>query len=199
MSPIKIGTDDHKYCVTEVYAKYQNNKTYFAPLLKLSRDDNFYNHLFTYYMRNVDVTDFHDEDIPETKAKQMIQDNSKSAIELFFEARYHKIEDVSPKELWNMYNEFCGTGEKIPRHIAGLSRNFELHRLRFVEIPKDPFHSKKHKKTGRWINMKKDVREPFEKKFAHNAEEELREEKEKERKEKVNKIFDKDEEKYLDK
>jgi len=197
MNPIKIETDDHKYCVTEVSAKYQNNKTYFAPLLKLSRDDNFYNHLFTYYRRNVDVTDFHDEDIPETKAKQIIQDNSKSAIELFFEARYHKIEDSTATELWDMYNEFCGTGEKVPRHIAGLKKNFDLHRLRFVDIPDKPIHSKKHNKTGRWINMKKDVLEDFEKKFAHKVEEEIREEKEKERKEEIDKLCDKDEEKFL--
>ena len=93
MNPIKIETDDHKYCVTEVSSKYQNNKEYFAPLIKLSRDDNFYNHLFTYY-KKYNVSDFHEEDIPTTKAKEIIQDNSKSAVELFFENTYHKINDT---------------------------------------------------------------------------------------------------------
>ena len=41
MNPIKIDTDDHKYCITEVSAIYQNDKKYFAPLIELLRNDKF--------------------------------------------------------------------------------------------------------------------------------------------------------------
>ena len=65
-----------------------------------------------------------------------------------------------------MYNEFCGTGEKVPRHIAGLMKNFTLARREYVNIPTESFYSKIHKKVGKWINMKPDVRDELENKFS---------------------------------
>ena len=66
----------------------------------------------------------------------------------------------------DMYNEFCGTGEKVPRHIAGLMKNFTLARREYINIPTESFYSKIHKKVGKWINMKPDVRDKLEKKFS---------------------------------
>ena len=121
--------------------------------------------------------------------KEVIRNNSKSAVEQFFELKYHKIKDITGSGLWSLYNEFCGTGEKVPRYIAGMKTNFDLMRLKFVEVPEKPFHSKVHKKTGRWINMRPEVLKEFEEKYSYAKDEEEIEQKEKELKEKVNNVF----------
>ena len=55
----------------------------------------------------------------------MIRNNSKYAIEQFFESKYHKIKDITGSGLWNQYYEFWGTGEMVPRYIAGMKTNFD--------------------------------------------------------------------------
>jgi hypothetical protein len=102
---LRISTSDNRYCVTKVSDKRRGDHDYFEKLCNGFTKE-FYDHLFTYYYRDVDLNGFNHRNIPITEAKKDIVDASKSSYELFLEARYDKIVDISGPDLFDMYDKW---------------------------------------------------------------------------------------------
>ena len=80
---VKIEAGDRRYVVMEVSDKYKGNFEYFDSLIK-SFDDEFYNNLFTFFMKR-DLSKFNLRKLPKTEEKEELLEVNKSSYELFFE------------------------------------------------------------------------------------------------------------------
>ena len=80
---VKIEAGDRRYVVMEVSDKYKGDFEYFDSLIK-SFDDEFYNNLFTFFMKR-DLSKFNLRKLPITEEKEELLEVNKSSYELFVE------------------------------------------------------------------------------------------------------------------
>jgi len=132
MNPLKIESRDRRYCVLEVSDEVACKSEYFNTLCEGFTEE-FYSHLFTYFMR-LDLKGFNHRDIPVTEMKKDIIEANKNSVELFFQNYYEEIEERNIKgpELWDMYLEFCGAANKVPDYFHVSKKNFCLSRKEYV-------------------------------------------------------------------
>ena len=79
-APIKIENGDRRYVVLETSAIHKDDFDYFSSLHK-NFDDDFYNNLFTFFMKR-DISNYNPRRIPMTEAKKQIMELSKTHLEI---------------------------------------------------------------------------------------------------------------------
>lgn len=103
--PIKIENGDRRYVVMKTSDKHVKDWNYFDTLYK-SFTDEFYQHLFTFFM-TMDINGYNLRMIPETEAKNDIQEASMSSYELFIREHYEEINGKTGPELFEMYCKYA--------------------------------------------------------------------------------------------
>jgi hypothetical protein len=100
---LRMSGSDNRYVVFKVSSKRRGDHDYFQKLCDGFTKE-FYDHLFTYYYRDVNIDGFNHRKIPMTEAKKDIIESSKSPYELFLEARWGDIVDSGGPELFEMWD-----------------------------------------------------------------------------------------------
>jgi hypothetical protein len=127
LNPLKIENRDRRYVVLKTSNKRMQNTKYFRELCS-SFTEEFYNQLFTYYMQKVELKGFEYREIPMTEAKQDIIDASKPPVELFIEANYNKIENLTGAEFFKMWDDW----REINKYTACSSKTFLMNTKKFT-------------------------------------------------------------------
>ena len=105
-APIKIENGDRRYVVLEASSVHKGDFDYFTELHK-NFDDEFYNNLFTFFMKR-DISRFNPRKIPMTEAKKQIMELSKSSFELFIEEYNEKLsEGMNKQQAFAWYKTFA--------------------------------------------------------------------------------------------
>ena len=102
-APVKIEGGDRRYVVTHSSSVHKGDDAYFDKLFESFKDKDFYDNLFTFFMKR-DISKYNPRKIPDTEVRKAIQDVSKSAYESFVQ-QYIKdfIEGIECKEAYNLY------------------------------------------------------------------------------------------------
>lgn len=95
--PVKLEYGDRRYVVTCSSSKYKGNNAYFEQLCA-SFDRDFYNNLFTYFMKR-DIKKFNTRIIPKTEARDLILKSSQSSYELFIQENIARFVEGFPRAL----------------------------------------------------------------------------------------------------
>lgn len=95
--PVKLEYGDRRYVVTCSSSKYKGNNTYFDKL-RASFNRDFYNNLFTYFMRR-DIKKFNARVIPQTEARDLMLKSSESSYELFIQENITRFVEGFPKAI----------------------------------------------------------------------------------------------------
>ena len=104
---------------------------YFGKLNESLTNPEFYENLFTFFMMQ-DLSNINLRMIPETEAKETIQEASMTSYELFIRENYDCINDKTGPELFDMYNSFI----KQNRFNECSSSTFITNIKPFIEPPK---------------------------------------------------------------
>ena len=131
--PFIIKMRNRRFCVLQLNEEFIQDKEYFTKLATEINTPGFYEHLFTYFMRDVDMSGFDPKNPPMTEAKKDIQDASKNPIETFVEEHYDlMLNEVTIRELFDSNiitsNEQYNTS-KNP--ISMKERTFGVHIKKF--------------------------------------------------------------------
>ena len=118
--------------------------------------EGFYEHLFTFFMREVDMTGFDPHNTPITDAKKIIQGASKSPIEIFVEEHYDiMMKDVTLRELFESYIEISNEQYSTSKNpIVMKERTFRLHILKYIDEVGHAFDKNRNKKPTYRIKPK---------------------------------------------
>ena len=125
MFPLKISMEDERYFVLKVSDKHRADFNYFKELDEAINAKGFYNQLFTYYMREIDLTGFQYRNIPKTEAKTIIQQASGDSVHDFFVSNYHKIVDKRLEDIYELYCKWCDRTKRRPFNETNFRVNME--------------------------------------------------------------------------
>jgi hypothetical protein len=123
---LRITVVDNRYVVVKVSSERRGDHKYFEDLCNGFTEE-FYDHLFTYFME-MDLTGFNHRVLPMTEAKKDIVDASKNSYELFLESRYDQIVDITGPDLFNMFDEW----REKNKFTSCTSRTFSSNFKRFT-------------------------------------------------------------------
>ena len=95
--PVKLEYGDRRYVVSCSSSKYKGNDAYFAQLCS-SFDRDFYNNLFTYFMKR-NIKRFNVRVIPQTEARDLMLKSSQSSYELFIQENIARFVEGFPRKI----------------------------------------------------------------------------------------------------
>lgn len=120
-NPIMIENGDRRYVVIEVSDKVAKDRKYFGNL-KNGMDENFYTNLYNYF-RLYNCEGFMSLDIPDTKIKGFIIENSQDSFDYYLRENikdYYPVGKFSSKaRAFSSYIEFC-YGERLKITYDGM-------------------------------------------------------------------------------
>ena len=169
MFPLKISNEDQRYFVLKVSDKHQADSDYFEKLAESIMHEEFYDQLFTYYMKEIDLTDFKYRKIPETEAKKIIQQASGDSVHDFFVARYYKIVDLKLEEIYKLYCDWCDRTKRKPYNetnfkVMMIEEYTGKSKQKSIEGKRPYVYNINEKKLKELIDLNPDANEEFEEK-----------------------------------
>lgn len=105
--PVNIEGSDRRFLALNTSNAHRQDYEYFNALYSKINEDGFYENLFTYFMQEVDISNFNVYNIPDTEAKKDIQDACMSSWDAFIRSEYRQIINLSSDGFYNMYKEYC--------------------------------------------------------------------------------------------
>ena len=172
LNPFLMKMNNRRFCVLKLSEKYIQNKEYFDKLASTIKAKGFYEHLFTYFMRDVDMTDFNPHQPPMTEEKKEIQNASKNSFELFFEENYDlTMNEITMRDLYVYYCDHVNSLTPRKNQVIVREQTFRRHMMKYLEIVGHTWDQNKNKKD--LFKIKSETLEYYQKNYPKCTDESL--------------------------